>query len=329
MMHLRDASYLVQLPLGWEPERMDAEQDEQMERVQTAFSVKSYFRKLDQLRLDKAQPSWLGRTLIHASVLTSTQDLLRSFAFPDGTVVVADRQVSGRGRRGSSWSSPSGSLAFTVQCDLEGAVARPLQFVQYIAGLALVESIPDEDAEAQRAAERVLRIKWPNDLYADGLKVAGILCESSLFQDRCTLYVGIGVNVANAAPTVALTRFPWAAGLSRETLLARFLVAFEQYLRLFLKQGWQASGLGDRYTARWLHHDQQVFLEDAKQHGCIIGLSDQGRLLVRMNSPNGSPTLSPRVMEQVSEGDALTRLIEIDPDVSSFDWQQGIVRRKR
>lgn len=331
LVRLRDAGYLVQLPLGWEPEHEDVKttyDTKWMEDEAAAFSAPSYFPKLDLLRRRQAQRPWLGRTLVHAPLLESTQVLIRSFAFPDGTVVVADRQLSGRGRRGASWDSPSGSLAFSVQCDLVNGANRPLQFVQYIAGLALIESIPDECAEARHAAEKVLRIKWPNDIFVDGLKVAGILCESSLFRDRCTLYVGVGVNVANTAPTMALARLPWAASLTRETLLARFLVVFEHYLGLFVEQGWQASGLGALYTARWLHHDQRVLLADSNLHGRIIGLSEQGCLLVELDSSEKSPDTSFHASEWVAHEDTSSQLIEIDPDVTSFDWQQGVVRRK-
>ncbi|KAF6001938.1 hypothetical protein F1559_001835 [Cyanidiococcus yangmingshanensis] len=322
LVRLRDAGYLVQLPFGWEPEREDTKSAHD-----TNWMEDDCCGVFGTVVLSETGPA---ATSAGAAPLARTYTRSRTFARidPDGTVVVADRQLSGRGRRGASWDSPSGSLAFSVQCDLVNGVNRPLQFVQYIAGLALIESIPDECAEARHAAEKVLRIKWPNDIFVDGLKVAGILCESSLFRDRCTLYVGIGVNVANTAPTMALARLPWAASLTRETLLARFLVVFEHYLGLFVEQGWQASGLGALYTARWLHHDQRVLLADSNLHGRIIGLSEQGCLLVELDPSEKPPDTSFHASEWLTQEDTSSQLIEIDPDVTSFDWQQGIVRRK-
>jgi biotin--protein ligase len=333
LVRLRDAGYLVQLPQGWKPETTADSTSGVASGNVTAFAVHSFFVELERYR-HQQQPgaAWVGHTLVHAPLLESTQDLIRSFAFPDGTVVVADRQVSGRGRRGATWDSPGGSLAFSLQLELQNGCDRPVQFIQYIAGLALAESIPNESPEAEQEAARALHIKWPNDLLVDGLKVAGILCESSVFRDRFTVYVGIGVNVANAAPTAALAQFSWASALTRERLLARFLVRFERFLTIFLDKGWVASGLGARYTARWLHQRQLVLLAETNQRGRIIGLSQQGCLLVELDplsGERGRSGASAIAGQAQYEAGTCSQYIEVEPDVSSFDWQRGIVQRKQ
>ena len=159
----------------------------------------------------------LGRCLLLSPLLPSTQDLVQKAssgveaatrggggrALPEGTVCVADAQASGRGRGGNAWTSPPGCLMFSLSADLEGLPGTSLPFVQYLVSLALVRAARREvlggnggsggkeeeegggattmatTAAAAAAAAESIRIKWPNDLYAGGKKLAGVLCHSS------------------------------------------------------------------------------------------------------------------------------------------------------
>lgn len=104
-------------------------------------------------------------------------------------MAVADSQSAGRGRGANAWSSPPGCLAASLATTLRLPGAR-LPFVQYVVSLAALQAARDvlrgsaEGGAAARAppdpdggALRV-RIKWPNDLYADGVKLGGVLCHS-------------------------------------------------------------------------------------------------------------------------------------------------------
>lgn len=119
--------------------------------------------------------------------------------------IVASRQTGGRGRRGRPWATPSGNLAATllVVDELEAATAATLGFV---AGLALRDAlaaiVPNTKVavgmDGGSAGRDRFELKWPNDVLADGAKLAGILLESStLTGNRLALAVGIGVNVAS------------------------------------------------------------------------------------------------------------------------------------
>jgi BirA family transcriptional regulator, biotin operon repressor / biotin---[acetyl-CoA-carboxylase] ligase len=117
--------------------------------------------------------------------LSSTNDHLTALAAlgaPDHLVVIAEEQTAGRGRRGAEWFSPAETglwLSFLTATDAESVPVLPL-----LAGIA-----------AARAIETVsgvdVRIKWPNDVFVDGRKVGGVLCESA--RDR--VVIGIGLNV--------------------------------------------------------------------------------------------------------------------------------------
>lgn len=150
--------------------------------------------------------------------VASTQDLALTLAHdaaPAGTVVLADRQVRGRGRRGRRWDDvpDGGSLAMTVLIDVpeKGASIVPLA-----AGLAVIDAAAKfVDAQDGRFEGRLagrpagrLALKWPNDVVVrsaagpQGMmleKLAGILVERERVASRDVLLVGIGMNVDHRA----------------------------------------------------------------------------------------------------------------------------------
>lgn len=108
--------------------------------------------------------------------------------------VVSTHQAAGRGRRGRPWSTPRGNLAASLLrvTSLPPAQAATIGFV---AGLAL------ERALRKVAPGMNVELKWPNDVLADGAKLAGILLESEAVADHArVVVVGIGVNVVSAPP---------------------------------------------------------------------------------------------------------------------------------
>lgn len=148
----------------------------------------------DQLDLDRLQlllrTQFVGRRVTYEQSVSSTMDVARREAeagAPEGAVAVAEEQTAGRGRMGRSWTSPAGvNLYFTV-------VLRPsmeqLRYLSVIAPLAVCQAI-EETTGLQP------RIKWPNDVAINDKKVAGILVQSEISDDR-VLYalVGPGINV--------------------------------------------------------------------------------------------------------------------------------------
>jgi BirA family biotin operon repressor/biotin-[acetyl-CoA-carboxylase] ligase len=123
----------------------------------------------------------LGRPRLHLRATTSTNDRARELATagaPHGTVVTAGVQTAGRGRYGRTWSAPAGSSLLLSLIVREFDALLPLR-----AGLAVAD-----------VAGPQARVKWPNDVWIDGRKVAGILVEARPGEGWAVL--GIGVNVA-------------------------------------------------------------------------------------------------------------------------------------
>jgi BirA family transcriptional regulator, biotin operon repressor / biotin---[acetyl-CoA-carboxylase] ligase len=130
-----------------------------------------------------------GHPHLHLRLIESTNDRARELAedgAPSGAIVTAGEQSAGRGRRGRVWSAPPGSAL------LFSALLRPLD----IEHLLLPLSVPVAVCEAIEALAPVAcRVKWPNDVWIDERKVAGVLIEA---RPPDWAVIGIGVNVAIA-----------------------------------------------------------------------------------------------------------------------------------
>jgi len=123
----------------------------------------------------------IGSPRVHYSETDSTNERARELAAagtPDGTLVTASEQSAGRGRQGRRWTAPRGRA---LLCSL--VIRDPPRLLPLAAGVAVAE-----------VAGAQARVKWPNDVLIDGLKVAGILVEGRPQEGWAVL--GIGVNVA-------------------------------------------------------------------------------------------------------------------------------------
>ncbi len=156
--------------------------------------------------------------------------------------------------------------------------SAPVVFVQYLIGLAIIEGIHSYEPGY---ASMPLKLKWPNDVYArnpsnsaktnghtsgsagdtskssDMLKIAGIMVNSSYAGSDYSLVAGIGLNVANAAPTTSLNALaaafsPPLPPFQMEKLLARILSCFEGLYMRFCREGWSREIEG-MYYDNWLH----------------------------------------------------------------------------
>jgi BirA family biotin operon repressor/biotin-[acetyl-CoA-carboxylase] ligase len=165
----------------------------------------------------------------------------------DGTVVVADYQASGRGRRGRTWeAAPGQSLLCTIL--VRPRLAAP-QWPAYslVAAVAVAETLA-------RTAALAARLKWPNDVLIAGRKIAGILLESRTVGDAATtmIAVGVGINLAQRAFPAALAARATSVAIetgrtvARDAMLDALLEAFD---------GWRARLEGEGMAAvraRWL-----------------------------------------------------------------------------
>lgn len=132
----------------------------------------------------------IGNQIQYYDILTSTMDEIHKLAkneMPEGLVVVADKQISGRGRQGTSWVSESGNLLVSILLRPSADAIHTLQPLMAIAVQKAVIETTDLD----------IYLKWPNDLMISESKVGGILLESAV-KDGELQYViaGLGINLS-------------------------------------------------------------------------------------------------------------------------------------
>lgn len=136
--------------------------------------------------------TWAGSQVVYLETVDSTNNYARKLAesgVPHGTLVVADAQDGGKGRRGKVWNTPARtSIAMTliIRPELEPSNASMLTLVM---GLAIAKAVRDMlSLEAM--------IKWPNDIVVHGKKICGILTEMSAEMEAVNyLVIGAGINV--------------------------------------------------------------------------------------------------------------------------------------
>ena len=231
---------------------------------------------------------WIGRSLYYYDAIDSTNLQAKRLAeegAPNGTVVVADQQSAGRGRRGRTWASPAGAnLYFTV-------LLRPKIAPDKASMLTLVMALAV--AEGIRSIA-IPGIKWPNDIVIDGRKVCGILTEMSLSAEQGSidhLVIGVGVNVAKQefpkelqGYAVALEEF--TCKVNRSELLNAILEQFEGYYEQFCTQA-DLSSLKNSYDALLVNYGRQVRVLDPKGEydGVARGIRPTGELIVEL--PDG------------------------------------------
>ena len=262
-----------------------------------------------------------GRALLYAAEMESTQTLvLESGVSPDqGLVCVADRQSKGRGRGENTWDSPPGCLMFSFRTAFPAACGSKLPLFQYVVSLAAVRA--SRAACAPTPAD--VRIKWPNDVYADAkLKIGGVLCQSHHDGGRFVVTTGVGINVGNERPTTCLSTLA-ARPVRREVVLAEFFNNFDElYFGLFLGGRSPVDAtladvtecsfepLLSEYHRSWLHDGQLVSVDDGKTTARIEGVSPTtGALLARdANDP--------------------TKRYELQPDGNRLDFFKGLVSRR-
>jgi len=201
---------------------------------------------------------------------------------PDGTVIVADRQSAGRGRRGRQWlSAPAGGLTFSCLWRFGGPTTQ-LAGLSLAVGVALARGLENLGAEG-------IRLKWPNDvlLGRDGsfAKLAGILIELASDRRGTQAIIGIGLNLQS--PTEELPQ-P-AAGLAqalvhlpdRHVVLASVLVALAEVLETFAVDGFGGLKMEWQRRHAWQELAVQVLGDDAEPLvGVCLGAADDGALLL-------------------------------------------------
>lgn len=228
---------------------------------------------------------WVAKEVLYFDTIDSTNTKAQELAekgYPSGTLVVADKQESGKGRRGRSWISPSGTgifMTLMIKPDINPNNASMLTLVAALAVAKAITSVTGEEA----------MIKWPNDIVVNGKKVCGILTEMNAQFDYINhIVVGIGINVHNESfpeeiSQMASSLMIEAGGkrFHRAQIIAETMSYFEQYYDTFLKTQ-DLSALVREYDKLLVNRNKSVRVLDPKEpfDGKAMGITPKGELIV-------------------------------------------------
>lgn len=213
---------------------------------------------------------------------------------PEGTVVIAESQTEGRGRRGRTWFSPAGEGIYV------SVILRPALSPNEASRLTLLAAVAAAETLLHLTLLNV-RIKWPNDIMVRGKKLAGILTQVSTEMDAVDyIVVGLGINVntplkdfpddlrSSATSIQAEMNGPFP----RISLLRLYLERFEDRYETFKQSGFQpilerwkelSDIIGKKIRVDLLNHHCMGEVLDIDQDGILI-LRDQDGTLQRILS---------------------------------------------
>jgi BirA family biotin operon repressor/biotin-[acetyl-CoA-carboxylase] ligase len=227
-----------------------------------------------------------GARRIHHDTLDSTNSEARRMAQagePGPVWISATRQSAGRGRRGRVWDSGEGNLAATL-------LLRPAAPVSTVGQLSFAAALAVAETAAHFAPQAAITVKWPNDVLADGKKLAGILLESEPAPNGVWLAIGIGINLASFPegtefPATSLAQLGIAPPSSDEALTI-LAARFAHWYAAWMDQGFEtlraawlarAGGLGLPIRARLPNETRTGVFEGIDAAGALL-LNEQGQV---------------------------------------------------
>jgi BirA family transcriptional regulator, biotin operon repressor / biotin---[acetyl-CoA-carboxylase] ligase len=204
----------------------------------------------------------IGAPRVHHRLTDSTNERAKALAAggaPHGTLVTADEQTAGRGRQGRAWTAPPRSAVL-----MSLVIREPDEVLPLTTAVAICDALPADCA-----------IKWPNDVWLDRRKLAGILVEARPQQRWAVLGVGLNVRTAEFPAELRSTATSLRlAGIETdvETILHALLTSLDRWLRASraaVLEAWRERDAIRGERVRWDAGD-----------GTAAGIDDSGALLV-------------------------------------------------
>lgn len=252
------------------------------------YRLASALQLLDAQQIKRHQQTGMPDILLQHVTDSTNSQLMKKLqdgqALQKGSVLVAEAQTAGRGRRGNPWFSPFGSnLYFSMYWQLE-------QGIQAAMGLSLVIGIAvAEVLESQY--QLPVKLKWPNDIYLQQRKLAGILIElAGQSHAQCDLVIGLGLNIR--MPDIAEQQIDQAwtdlqqhleAPVDRNQLIALLQQNICRHLTQFEQSGFTAFAASFNQRDQFLGKAVYLTSGERKVFGLCAGVDHQGALLLQQD----------------------------------------------
>lgn len=226
----------------------------------------------------------IGRNFVYAEEVDSTNNVLLNKAFnfdKDGTVVLSEKQLQGRGRKDRVWYSSKGvNLTFSILLKDRDFSGRRINLINFASSLAVAMAI-------ENLHQLKIELKWPNDVLINRKKSAGILIDSSSAGKKIEkVVIGIGINVNQTSfqgnfkiPPTSIKEES-GANIEREMLLAEVLNIFEEVLQWIddkpdeILKDWKAR-------CRMIGEKISVTEGDQVRYGIFDDIDDEGFLILK------------------------------------------------
>lgn len=232
------------------------------------------------LLLSGAQTKYIGREILSFEELDSTNTYAKKIAAesPEGTIVIANEQTKGRGRRGRSFYSAKGEGIFFSVILKPDISPEKAPFITGLAAAALSMALDDLGVKT--------RIKWPNDILLNGKKIAGILTEMSGDVEKVEyIILGIGLNVSNRffpeelRETASSLKMEGCGG-SRQEIFWKLICSLENLYEEYLKG--EKSGILKtlRERSAVLGREIMILTAEGQKSAVALDLSEDGGLIV-------------------------------------------------
>ncbi len=214
--------------------------------------------------------------LIWLKEVDSTQTKLKEGNFPNGTVFVADLQKGGKGRKGRRWESREGGLYFSFV--LSAADFKESSQLPLVVGLAVSQALEEEGLKTF--------IKWPNDVYVRGKKIAGVLVERS--KDRVIVGIGVNLNQREFNTEIKNTAISLyqitGTEVNRIYFLSKLLNIIDKHLRHFSLKGFSPFFKGKIEEKLLFKGEEVIAISDKPQVGILLGIDVEGFLILKTAS---------------------------------------------
>ena len=227
---------------------------------------------------------WAGQTVVYKEETGSTNNDCKRLlveGMVHGTLVVADRQTSGKGRRGRNWISPPGSSIYMTLGLKPNFLPDKASMLTLVMALAVCRAIEEE-------TKLETQIKWPNDIVVNKKKVCGILTEMDVESDYInSVVIGVGINVNQEqfedeiVGTATSLKLEKGETVNRAKIIQNVMNSFECYYEKFVNVGNLSPIMGE-YNAKLANCNAQVRVLDpqGEYEGTAQGINELGELLV-------------------------------------------------
>ena len=231
-----------------------------------------------------AKTQFIGKNVIYLpechSTNTEMQTFLKKASLEEGTVVMADFQIKGRGQLKDKWVSQKGKNILMSVLLKPTFLSLDQQFYLTIAlGLAIVDALG-------HFIGNDLKIKWPNDVYVGANKIAGILTKASVSKksiDHAVIGVGVNINQQEFG-TLKATSILLETGLykNKDHVMELIFLALENWYQKIKNRQYSEIILKYHALLYWRNERHTFGVQEKQMEGKIKGINDRGQLIIEI-----------------------------------------------